>query len=154
VPQSYTISSSQVVVALKTAADSGDYCIINGTGGGGGGGGGGLTISTIGPGLSLVGGELKVNGGEVMAYSPVLAPSLSFGTVSANSCATQTAAWSGAQLNDPLHTQRPVGMEAAIQLDAFISSVGTVTVRACNISTSPVSMAAGQTVTLTKLKAF
>lgn len=153
-PQSYTITSSQVVVALKTAATSGDYCVINGTGGGGGGGGG-LTISTIGSGLSLVGGELKVNGGEVMAYSPVLTPSISFGTVAANSCVDSTVTATGWQLGDVVLLQLPTAIENGIYPGATrVTSVNNLAVQVCNVKATSVAMAAGQTFTIQRIKAF
>lgn len=150
-PQSITITSSTVTVVTKVAAVAGDICVVNGSGGGGGGGGGGLTISTIGPGLTLSSGILSVNGGELLAYVPKVTASLNF--TSFSGCQEQTMTVTGAAVGDDVVLSWPANLEAGLSPSAHVTATNTVAVRLCS-SVGTIDPADGQTFGIRLLKAF
>jgi hypothetical protein len=81
---------------------------------------------------------------DIQETLPVITVSLDFGSISANSEATLTAAIPGARLGDLLQVQLPDGLEdGLIVRKAWISAKNTASVRLRNLTGSGIDPAAG-----------
>lgn len=85
-----------------------------------------------------------LGGGPIrQLIAPVTQPTLDFPSISAASTATLTVAVPGARVGDIVLMALPATVSAGVVYDARVSASDVVTVRAINITASPVDPAAG-----------
>ncbi len=82
-------------------------------------------------------GSLKINGGEEITGHLSATASLDFGTVDPGTCAEQSVAVAGASAGDTVNVG-PLSAPSATSVWSAYASGDAVTVRVCNVGTSPV----------------
>lgn len=84
-------------------------------------------------------GSLKINGGEEITGHLSATASLDFGTVAPNTCAEQSVSVAGASAGDTVNVG-PLSAPSATSVWSAYAVTDTVTVRLCNVGTSPVAV--------------
>lgn len=143
-----------MTVTFSPNAPASGSCTANLTGGSGvgGGGGGGGTTYEAGIGLELVGNIFRINS-ATGRYFLTNSASLTFGSIAAQGCNTQTITVTGALTGEAVQLHLPVSSDVGIYFEARVTAADTVTVRGCNWKTSgAVTPTAGTTYSATVTK--
>lgn len=82
-----------------------------------------------------------LNNGSPVARTLAVTATLDFPSISAAATQTLTVTCAGAVIGDPVVIGLPETVDAGIVFDARVSAANTITVRAMNITASPVNPA-------------